>query len=54
MKIELELDVKVEKHLVNLVRIGLHGATPTEVAERLVCQQLERLLIDGVLRDLPL
>ena len=43
----------IRAYLQELVRTGLYGRTPGEVAERLVSQGIERLIQQGVLGRRP-
>lgn len=41
---------QVTRYLDDLVRIGLYGKTPTEVAGTLISQQIERLIREEILK----
>lgn len=49
-RIGLSPSPEVSAYLDQLVRIGVHGNTVTEVVETLVAIELERLLAAGILR----
>lgn len=48
--LELEVTPQVVAYLEGLVSTGLYGATPEEAAERLMCQEIRRLIVEGYIR----
>lgn len=48
-RVNLTPPARVVEYLDELVRLGLYGNTRAEVALRLMCEGIERRLVDGVL-----
>lgn len=48
--LELEVTPQVVAYLEGLVSTGLYGVTVEEAAERLMCQEIRRLIVEGYIR----
>jgi hypothetical protein len=49
-RINLTVSREVERYLLQLSDIGIHGTKPTEVASALVSREIERLVKEGFLK----
>ena len=49
VRINLTVTTQVEKYLLELSALGIHGSKPTEVASALISREIERLIKDGFL-----
>lgn len=49
-RVNLRVSPSVYAYLGDLVELGIHGETPTDVARVLLINQLERLIKDGFLK----
>lgn len=50
--LELELSPQIVAYLEGLVATGLYGASVEEAAERVMCQEIRRMIKDGHIRQL--
>lgn len=48
--LELELSPQIIAYLEGLVATGLYGASVEEAAERVMCQEIRRLIVEGYIR----
>jgi hypothetical protein len=49
-RIYIRPSTEVEAYLQDLVTVGIHGKTKSEVAKTLISNQIERLIKDGILQ----
>ncbi len=50
VRINLTVTEQVERYLIQLSDLGIHGSKPTEVASALISREIERLVKDGFLK----